>query len=105
MQNTFPLFTRHIDVTCFHCGVPIGSDNPLTLSLNHPIKYGFPKGTYGMWCDTCKLRTYYDTPDGSISFDSKGNVIETTCSCGCTVPQELWDSSSGWPRCPECDIV
>ena len=104
MQNgKYPIFTRHLDVTCFHCDMPIGID-PERMQ---PIHYGFPRGAYGMWCESCKLRTYYDTDDKTVSFDAKGDPLPPTCSCGCTVPQSQWDDDQGhgWPRCPDCGMV
>lgn len=98
MQNGhFPNYETHATVHCFHCETPIGHEKPLF--------YGFARGAYGMWCDTCKLRTYYDTVDQSIRFDAKGDPLPTTCDCGCTVPRNQWDSSDGWPRCPECQYI
>ena len=54
MQNSFPLFSSHLSVLCFHCETHIGDKGT-------PINYGFPRGKYGSWCNDCKLRTYYDT--------------------------------------------
>jgi len=96
-NNIFPQFDTHAAVDCFHCDAPIGHEKP--------INYGFPRGAYGMWCNTCKLRTYYDTPDTSIKFDAKGDSLPVTCDCGCTTPRDLWDTSDGWPRCPDCQYI
>ena len=98
MQNgIYPKYDLHKAVHCFHCNAAIGHEKPLF--------YGFPAGAYGLWCDTCKLRTYYDTTDVSIRFDAKGDPLTATCDCGCTVPQDQWDTSDGWPRCPECQYI
>ena len=96
-NNIFPKFDTHAAVDCFHCDAPIGHEKPLF--------YGFPRGAYGMWCNTCKLRTYYDTADTSIKFDAKGDPLPATCDCGCTIPRDLWDDSDGWPRCPDCQYI
>jgi hypothetical protein len=96
-NNIFPKFDTHAAVDCFHCDAPIGHEKP--------INYGFARGAYGMWCNTCKLRTYYDTPDTSIKFDKKGDPLPATCECGCTTPRDQWDSSDGWPRCPQCQYI
>ena len=98
MQNdTYPKFDTHSAAYCFHCAAHIGHEKPLF--------YGFPAGAYGMWCDTCKLRTYYDTGDTSIKFDAKGDPLTPSCSCGCIVPMSQWDKSDGWPRCPDCQWI
>jgi len=97
MQKHYANFDTHAAAECFHCADPIGHGKPLF--------YGFPAGAYGMWCDTCKLRTYYDTADKSIKFDTKGDPLPTTCNCGCTTPREQWDTSDGWPRCPDCQYI
>ena len=96
-NNVFPKYEKHVHVDCFHCAAPIGHEKPLF--------YGFPAGAYGLWCNTCKLRTYYDTTDVSIRFDAKGDPLAATCDCGCTVPKDQWDNSDGWPRCPECQYI
>jgi hypothetical protein len=66
-NNIYPKFDAHAAAHCFHCNAPIGHKKPLF--------YGFPRGAYGMWCDICKLRTYYDTADTSIKFDAKGDPM------------------------------
>jgi hypothetical protein len=83
-QKTYPQFDAHAHVRCF---------------------YGFPAGAFGMWCEACKWRTFYDTGDTSIKFDAKGDPLTTTCSCGCTVPKTQWDNTEGWPRCPDCQYI
>ena len=98
MQNDiYPQFDTHTVVDCFHCDAPIGHEKPLF--------YGFARGAYGMWCEKCKLRTYYDTGDKSVKFDKKGDPLATTCDCGCTIPRANWDDSDGWPRCPDCEYI
>jgi hypothetical protein len=97
-QKTFPKFEAHAAARCFHCDAAIGQ-------TGRPLFYGFPAGAYGMWCDACKWRTYYDTTDASIKFDKKGDPLEPTCSCGCTTPVANWDTSDGWPRCPDCQFI
>jgi len=96
-MKIFPNFPSHADVTCFECSDPIGHGDP--------INYGFPKGAYGMWCNKCVWRTYYDTHDKSIKLDSKGDRLKPTCSCGCTIPKDKWDNSDGWSRCPDCQYI
>lgn len=96
-NNVFPKYEKHLHVNCFHCAAPIGHEKPLF--------YGFARGAYGLWCDTCKFRTYYDTADASIRFDPKGDPLPAVCDCGCIVPREQWDNSDGWPRCPECQYI
>ena len=96
-NNQYPQYEKHSSVNCFHCNESIGHEKPLF--------YGFPRGAYGMWCDICKLRSYYDTTDKSVKFDAKGDPLEKTCDCGCTVPKNLWDDSDGWPRCPDCQYI
>jgi len=96
-NNTYPKFDTHAAATCFHCAAPIGHEKPLF--------YGFPAGAYGIWCDTCKLRTYYDTPDKSVKFDVKGDPLTPTCGCGCTTPRNQWGARDGWPECPDCGMV
>jgi hypothetical protein len=97
-QKTFPKFDTHAAARCFHCDAAIGQ-------VGKPLFYGFPAGAYGMWCDACHWRTYYDTDDKSVKFDQKGDPLAPTCSCGCTVPVANWDTSEGWPRCPECQYI
>lgn len=65
MQKEFPTYATHGDAVCFDCAGLIGT----------PINYGFSRGRYGAWCDRCKWRTCYDTPDTSIQFDVKGDPI------------------------------
>lgn len=96
-KGIYPKYEKHAAVDCFHCAAPIGHEKPLF--------YGFPAGAYGLWCDNCKLRTYYDTTDVSIRFDAKGDPLAAACDCGCTVPKDQWDNSDGWPRCPECQYI
>ena len=98
-NNIYPKFNNHSDVNCFHCAAHIGHESP--------INYGFPKGSFGMWCDTCKLRTYYDTDDQSIKFNHMGEPIKPVCIfCGCTTPYEDWfENDSGYKECPECKGV
>ena len=64
-QKEFPTYLTHAAAVCFDCDGHLGA----------PINYGFPRGRYGAWCDRCKWRTYYDTPDTSIEFDAKGDPI------------------------------
>ncbi len=97
-QKTFPKFEAHAAARCFHCDAAIGQ-------TGKPLFYGFPAGAYGMWCDACHWRTYYDTDDTSVKFDKKGDPLTPTCSCGCTVPVANWDTSDGWPRCPDCQFI
>ena len=98
MQNkVFPKFDTHAAAHCFHCGQSIGHEKPLF--------YGFPAGAYGIWCDTCKLRTYYDTPDKSVKFDAKGDPLAQTCPCGCTAPRDQWAAEYSYPQCPDCGMV
>jgi hypothetical protein len=105
MQNgIFPKFDTHKAVHCFHCNDHIG--NPAIAGYEYPINYGFPRGAFGVWCDRCKLRTYYDTPDKSIKFDKKGDRIEPACLCGCIVDYSQWKTNeSGWKECPDCQMV
>jgi hypothetical protein len=94
-NNIYPKFEKHSSVNCFHCNAHIGHEIPQN--------YGFPKGSFGMWCDKCKLRTYYDTDDQSIKFDHMGYVLKPTCSCGCVTPYDKWlENDSGYKECPEC---
>ncbi len=67
-QKTFPKFEAHAATRCFHCDVAIGQ-------TEKPLFYGFSAGAYGMWCDACKWRTYYDTADTSVKFDAKGDPL------------------------------
>ena len=97
-QKTFPKFEAHAAARCFHCDAAIGQ-------AGKPLFYGFPRGAYGLWCQACKWRTYYDTPDTSVKFDKKGDPLAPTCSCGCTTPRAAWDTSDGWPRCPDCQFI
>lgn len=96
MQNgIFPKFEKHSNATCFHCGASIGHESP--------INYDFPRGQFGIWCDNCKLRTYYDTDDNTLKFDRIGDVLKPVCSCGCTAPYNEWlENESGYKECPEC---
>lgn len=96
-KGIYPRYEKHTAVNCFHCDASIGHEKPLF--------YGFANGAYGLWCDGCKLRTYYDTTDASIKFDAKGDPLAKSCDCGCTVPQNQWDNSDGWPRCPDCQFI
>jgi hypothetical protein len=67
-NKIFPKFEKHNDVHCVHCDEHIGK-------AEKPLFYGFPRGAYGMWCNICKLRSYYDTEDVSIKFDAKGDPL------------------------------
>jgi hypothetical protein len=98
--KTYPKFNKHSAVTCFDCAAPIGKQGK-------PLRYGFPRGAYGMWCEACKWRTYYDTTDKSVHFDKKGDPIDTVCSCGCNVPYGDWpvQDYSGFHMCPDCGMV
>jgi hypothetical protein len=98
-NNIYPKFDNHCAVHCFHCAAHIGHESPQN--------YGFPNGQYGMWCEACKLRTYYDTIDKSIKFDHMGYPIKPTCPCGCTVPYGDWpyEEYSGYHMCPDCKMV
>lgn len=97
-QNTFQNYATHNDVECFDCAKPIGK-------TEKPLFYGFPRGAYGVYCADCRMRTYYDTNDKSIKFDAKGDPLEQTCFCGCTIPRDKWDTLSGWVRCPDCQYI
>lgn len=97
MQKNFLEYAKHADVKCFDCDASLGTEKP--------IFYGFPRGAYGLYCADCRMRTYYDTEDKSLSFNKMGDVVAPTCGCGCTTPREQWDCSSGWPRCPVCEYV
>jgi hypothetical protein len=97
-QSVFHTYASHNDVVCFDCSAHIGGKDK-------PLFYGFPKGAYGVYCADCHMRTYYDTDDKSIAFDRIGNPIEPSCSCGCTIPKDKWDTSSGWARCPDCQYI
>ena len=97
-NNVYPKFEKHSNATCFHCSASIGHETP--------INYGFPKGKYGIWCENCKLRTYYDTDDNTLKFDRKGDVLKPVCSCGCTTPYNEWiENESGYKECPDCKMV
>lgn len=98
-NNIYPKFDTHSDAHCFHCDAHIGQ-------TEKPINYGFFRGKYGMWCDSCKLRTYYDTDDKSIKFNHMGDPLKPTCSCGCTTPYCEWpENYSGYKECPDCKGV
>ena len=98
-QKTFPKFESHASVCCFHCHAPIGK-------TEKPLFYGFPAGAYGLWCEACKWRTYYDTEDKTVKFDKKGDPLTPTCSCGCVVPYDQWlENESGYKECPDCRMV
>ena len=98
-QKTFPKFDNHKIVKCFHCEAAIGE-------FNKPLFYGFPRGAYGMWCEACKWRTFYDTNDVSVKFDKKGDPLTPTCSCGCVTPYDQWlENESGYKECPDCRMV
>ena len=104
MQKLFTKFDTHKLVHCFHCDSHIGE--PTTKGFEWPINYDFPIGQYGLWCDKCKLRTYYDTDDKSIKFDKIGDRIKPSCSCGCVVEYSKWDiNESGYKQCPDCKMV
>jgi hypothetical protein len=98
-QKAFPKFEKHSCVECFCCNAHIGHEIPQN--------YGFAKGSFGMWCDRCKFRTYYDTDDQSIKFDRMGYPLKPTCSCGCTIPYGDWpyEEYSGFHMCPNCGMV
>ena len=94
----FPKFKSHLSTICFHCENAIDKKEK-------PINYGFPYGQFGIWCDLCKLRTYYDTPDQSIKFNAMGDPLLQTCSCGCTTPRNEWLTEYQWPQCPNCAMI
>lgn len=97
-NNVYPKFDNHSDVHCFHCNAHIGHEVPQN--------YGFPSGAYGMWCEACKLRTYYDTKDQSVKFDKLGYILKPSCACGCVTPYNQWiENYSGYRECPECKGV
>lgn len=98
LQVIFPHYASHSDAHCFDCSKPIGK-------TEKPLFYGFPRGAYGIYCADCRMRTYYDTDDKSIKFDAKGDPLAQSCECGCTVPRDRWDTSWGWPRCPDCQYI
>lgn len=97
-MKTYPRFDSHASVACFSCNAAIGR-------TEKPLDFGFPNGRYGVYCADCRMRTYYDTDDKSITFNREGNP--EICSCGCTVPYEQWpiEYEGCYPHCPECGMV